>query len=100
MGSRNSESPSLKTRYSQTYQLFLARLREARLAAGMTQQQVADALQKPQSFVAKAESGERRIDLVEFLVLSRILSIDPAAFVHELAADAMPLTPSRAKKKN
>ncbi len=44
---------------------MLKRLREARLAAGMTQVQVAKALRRPQSFVTKCELGERRIDPIE-----------------------------------
>jgi transcriptional regulator with XRE-family HTH domain len=44
---------------------MLARLREARETAGLTQAQVAAKLGKPQSHVSKSESGERRIDPVE-----------------------------------
>jgi len=47
------------------YRRMLERLREARLAAGLTQVQVAERLGKPQSFVSKVELGERRIDPVE-----------------------------------
>jgi transcriptional regulator with XRE-family HTH domain len=43
----------------------LERLKKARLAAQLTQVQVAAKLGRPQSFVAKCESGERRVDLVE-----------------------------------
>ncbi len=32
----------------------------------MTQQQLADRMKRPQSFVAKVEGGERRLDVVEF----------------------------------
>lgn len=44
---------------------MLKRLKEARLAANLTQAQVATTLRKPQSFVSKCESGERRIDPIE-----------------------------------
>jgi len=44
------------------YRRILERLREARLAAGLTQTQVAERLGKPQSFVSKVELGERQID--------------------------------------
>jgi transcriptional regulator with XRE-family HTH domain len=40
-------------------------LREARSEAGLTQARLAEKLQRPQSFVAKYEIGERRLDLVE-----------------------------------
>jgi transcriptional regulator with XRE-family HTH domain len=43
----------------------------ARERAGFTQQQLADKLGKHQSFVAKYEGGERRIDVIEFLHIAR-----------------------------
>ena len=54
-------SPSRSPRY----RAFLERLRSARHGAGLTQQEVAAKLGKPQSFVSKCESGERRVDVVE-----------------------------------
>lgn len=51
--------------YSQRYQKFLKRLRRARKFANLTQAEVAVKLGKPQSFVSKCESGERRVDVVE-----------------------------------
>ncbi len=47
------------------YRRFLAALRKAREEAGLTQAEVARLLDKPQSFVSKSESGERRVDVVE-----------------------------------
>ena len=58
----------------------------AREKAGLTQQQLADRLGRPQSFVAKYEGGERRIDVVEFIAISRALELDPARAVREIAA--------------
>lgn len=40
-------------------------LRQVRIEAGLTQVELADKLGRPQSFVSKYESGERRLDLVE-----------------------------------
>ena len=59
---------------------------EARNRAGLTQQQLADRLGRPQSFVAKYEGGERRIDVVEFLGIARELDLDPARAVREIGA--------------
>ena len=47
------------------YQAFLKRLKAARKEAGLTQADVAERLGRQQSFVAKCESGERRVDVVE-----------------------------------
>ena len=57
---------------SARYQQFLARLRAARQEAGLTQEQVARKLGKPQSFVSKSETGERRVDAVEFADFARL----------------------------
>ncbi len=60
------------------------RLKEARLAAGLRQVDVAEALQKPQSFVSKIESGERAADFLEVLDLCFAIVLDPKGLVDEL----------------
>ena len=50
----------------------MKRLRKARLEAGMTQAEVARALGKPQSFVSKSETAERRVDVIELLDFAEI----------------------------
>ncbi len=57
----------------------------ARKKAGLTQQDVADRLGRPQSFVAKYEGGERRLDVVEFLQVAAALGADPARMVRVLS---------------
>lgn len=66
-----------KSVHSEQYKKVLDWLIAARKDAGLTQQQVADQLGKPQSFVAKYEGGERRLDIVEFVEISRVLGVDP-----------------------
>lgn len=53
----------------------------ARKAAGMTQERLAELLAKPQSFVSDYERGQRRLDLVEFLTIAKILNADPYAIL-------------------
>jgi transcriptional regulator with XRE-family HTH domain len=57
---------------------------EARQKAGLTQQQLAKRLRRPQSFVSKYEGGERRIDVVEFLWVVRAMKADPMAVLRAL----------------
>jgi transcriptional regulator with XRE-family HTH domain len=57
----------------------------ARKKAGLTQLELASRLSKPQSFVAKYEGGERRIDLIEFIAICRALSADSVEIVRKLA---------------
>ncbi len=62
----------MRSVHSARYKAFLAQLRRARLEAGLTQAQVAKALGRPQSFVSKCESGERRLDVVELEEFARV----------------------------
>ena len=71
--------------YSDEYQLVIKALRDARIAQGMTQESLARMLERPQSFVAKVESGERRLDVVEFVRIDCLLGIDPREVVGRIA---------------
>ncbi len=68
-------------------QLLISLLVEARRARGMTQAEVALALGKPQSFVAKYENGERRIDVIEFVDIVAALDISPAVILTQIEAE-------------
>lgn len=58
--------------HSARYRQFVQRLRQARRQAGLSQVEVATALRKPQSFVSKCESGERRVDVIELEEFARV----------------------------
>ena len=64
-----------KSIYSAEYQQLCGLLRDLRREAGLTQVQVADALNVPQSFVSKYESGERRLDVIELRHVARVLRV-------------------------
>jgi hypothetical protein len=61
-------------------------LRQARLRAEMRQVDVSVKLGRPQSYVAKVESGpgERRLDLVETLRFCEVVGLDPHALIDKL----------------
>jgi transcriptional regulator with XRE-family HTH domain len=73
-----------KSVHSAEQQLLRELLVAARDRAGLTQQELAERLGKPQSFVAKYEGGERRLDVVEFVVIARALGADPVRMLKNL----------------
>ena len=74
-----------KALYSDRYQHFRALLIERRRAADLTQATVAERLSKPQSYVAKYERGERRLDVVEFVEVAEAIGFDAVDFIRALA---------------
>lgn len=67
-------------------QLRIALL-DARRKRGLTQVEIAALLDKPQSFVSKYESGERRLDVVEFLEVCKALKVNPTTIIQQLEID-------------
>lgn len=74
----------MKAMRAREYDVFLEVLTAARTAQGLTQSIVARRLKKPQSFVSKYESGERRLDVVEFFAVCKALDKDPTALLREM----------------
>jgi transcriptional regulator with XRE-family HTH domain len=64
---------------------MLELLVRTRKAAGLTQQDLAGRLGRPQSFVSKVELGERRLDVIEFLELCRAIGVDPHQLLDDIA---------------
>jgi transcriptional regulator with XRE-family HTH domain len=61
-------------------------LTEARIAKGLTQNQLAAKLDRPQAMVSNYERGQRRIDVGEFIEIAGLLGLDPVAIVKRLAS--------------
>ena len=64
-----------------------------RTSAALTQAELAARLNRPQSFVAKYESGERRLDVVEFIEVAAAIGFDPAEFVKALSSQTLNAAP-------
>ncbi len=63
-----------KSIYTNDYKEIISRLKKARIDSKFSQQAVADKLSKPQSYVSKIESGERRLDVAEIKKFAMIYS--------------------------
>lgn len=70
-----------KSIYPKDYKEIINRLKQARINAGLSQQAVADKLGKPQSFVSKIESGERRLDVAELKKIAEIYKKSVSYFI-------------------
>jgi ribosome-binding protein aMBF1 (putative translation factor) len=57
---------------------------EQRVEAGLTQHELSARLDRPQSFIASIETGQRRVDVVELLDLAEAIGFDPHDAVRRL----------------
>jgi transcriptional regulator with XRE-family HTH domain len=64
---------------------LLKALIEGRIGSGLTQVELAEKLKVRQSYVSNYETGERRLDVVEFILVCGALGLDPAGVVEEVA---------------
>lgn len=77
--SPRDRTPS-RVHWEKLYEELRANLRDAREAAGLTQREAAEKLRRPQSYVAKSETGERRVDAIELLQF---------AFAYDVTLDSL-----------
>ena len=75
---------TLKTLRSRRHRALCATLLSSRKAAKLSQAEVAARLKTSQTVIARIESGERRVDVVEFIDLARVLRIDPRDVLSQL----------------
>lgn len=83
------------------YQTLIVGLRASREQSGLRQEDVADALGMTQSMYSKIERAERRVDLLEFVLIANILSTEPSRLLKQILGDTEihPRRRSRAKRK-
>ena len=75
----------MKSVHTDAYKAVTRSLKGARERAGLTQQALAERLGRPQSFVAKYERGERRLDVVEFLHIAEAIGANPVKLFSQVA---------------
>jgi len=76
----------LTSPHSSQSQALQSRLRGARESCGLTQVDLAARLDRPQSFVSKYETGERRLDVLEFAQVCEAMGLDAADFLRDFLA--------------
>lgn len=67
-----------KTVHAAEYRLLLRELKKLRAAANLSQRALAKRLKVAPSWVGKVETGERRVDLIEFCRIVAACGADPA----------------------
>jgi transcriptional regulator with XRE-family HTH domain len=74
----------VRSAYPKEYKACIDAIIKARKDTGLTQQELADDLRKPQSFVAKYEKSQRRLDVAEFLMIMRVIGFLPPAAIKKV----------------
>ena len=74
-----------KTLFSSAYRQLITAVVDARKQAGMTQRQLAERLGKPQNFVGRVETEQRRLDFIELLAWLKACDVDAEDAVVGLA---------------
>lgn len=84
------------------HETLLRILVDGRVAVGLTQVELAEMLEVRQSYVSNYETGERRLDIVEFVLVCEALRLDPAGVVEQVAeiVAASPPKVLRTKRKS
>lgn len=73
-----------KSVFTRRYKLFLSLLISTRENKGLSQRALSAKLKKTPTYVSKYERGERRLDVVEFLDIVKILDADACEIIKEI----------------
>lgn len=85
----------MKSIHDAAYRRFLGKLKEAREAARLNQEELATRLGHHQTFVSKVENGQRSLDVLEFLTWAREVGVPPMDLLHELVLEIDSRRPAR-----
>ena len=75
-----------KSAFSDAHQILVEQLTAARKQAGMKQEELAALIGKDQSYVSNIERGQRRVDVLEFVTISRLLKVDPVKMLADIVS--------------
>jgi len=74
----------MKTLVTPRHKALVKLLRDERVARRLLQGEIARRLGEHQSLISRIESGQRRIDLIEFFVLADAIGFDPVGALRKL----------------
>ncbi len=74
---------------------LVASVVDMRKRAGMTQRQLAAAVGREQNYIARIETGQRRVDLIEFVIICRGCGLDPETETIKLLRQIIEVAPIR-----
>jgi transcriptional regulator with XRE-family HTH domain len=86
----NAPNPAVRIIGTACHEALVALLIAKREKAGLRQLDLAKRLGEYQSFVARIESGQRRIDVCEFLKIAKAVGFDPGRAISKLFREAPP----------
>ena len=72
-----------RDRYSSREEVLRKLLRDRRRTVRLRQEDLAEKLDAPQSFISKYESGERLLTFVETISICKALELDPYSLLKE-----------------
>ena len=84
-----------KSTHTVEYERLKGHLVSLRVNAGLSQRALAERLRVPHSWVAKIESGERRVDLIEFLWICDAVAVDPCDMLASFLGSVSPVRASQ-----
>ena len=85
---------TMKTIYQQRHQTLIDCLISARKQAKLTQADIAHQLGKPQSYIAKIEGKDRKIDVLEYVEICEVLDLQPSEIIKIIENTQNQNTPS------
>lgn len=72
--------------YSHRYTLLRKELVRLRIEAGFTQRDLSAKLKKAQPHISKVETGERFLDVIDFVTWTEAVKGDPVALIKRIAS--------------
>lgn len=75
-----------RSAHSAAHEVLVEMLISTRKNAALTQRDLAQAIGKSQNYISHIETGQRRVDVLEFYVLAVAMKADPAALYAKLVS--------------